>query len=85
MRDGLGLLPGSACPHYDGEERRRPVYRRLVADGFPGGLAVDDAAAAHFVGTDLHAVVSSQPPAQAYRVDLDAGSVLESPIEARQL
>ena len=26
MRDGLGFLPGSACPHYDGEERRRPVY-----------------------------------------------------------
>ena len=21
MRDGLGFLPGSACPHYDGEER----------------------------------------------------------------
>ena len=31
MRDGLGFLPGSACPHYDGEERRRPVYRELVA------------------------------------------------------
>ena len=26
MRDGLGFLAGSACPHYDGEERRRPVY-----------------------------------------------------------
>ena len=38
MRDGLGLLPGSACPHYDGEERRRPVYTSLVADGFPPGL-----------------------------------------------
>ena len=31
MRDGLGFLPGSACPHYDGEERRRPVYQELVA------------------------------------------------------
>jgi len=28
MRDGLAFLPGSGCPHYDGEERRRPVYRR---------------------------------------------------------
>ena len=27
LHDGLGLLPGSFCPHYDGEERRRPVYR----------------------------------------------------------
>ncbi len=24
MRDGLGFLPGSACPHYDDEDRRRP-------------------------------------------------------------
>jgi peptidase E len=25
MRDGLGFLAGSACPHYDGEELRRPA------------------------------------------------------------
>ena len=37
MRDGLGFLAGSACPHYDGEELRRPVYRRLVARGLPAG------------------------------------------------
>src|SRR5690348_3834086 len=59
MRDGLGLLPGGACPHYDGEELRRPVYERLVREGFPGGLALDDAAGAHFVGTDLREIVAS--------------------------
>ena len=32
MRDGLGFLPGSACPHYDGEELRRPRYEELVPD-----------------------------------------------------
>ena len=35
MRDGLGFLPGSACPHYDGEGERRPVYTRLVGEGLP--------------------------------------------------
>src|SRR5439155_13056443 len=53
MRDGLGFLPGSACPHYDAEERRRPVYRRLVDDGFPAGYAADDGVGLHFVGTEL--------------------------------
>ncbi len=53
MRDGLGFLPGSACPHYDGEERRRPVYQELVAGGFPPGIAADDAVALHYVGTEL--------------------------------
>ena len=34
LADGLGLLEGSFCPHFDGEERRRPVYARLLAEGF---------------------------------------------------
>ena len=37
MRDGLGFLAGSACPHYDGEALRRPRYRELVDGGFPEG------------------------------------------------
>jgi dipeptidase E len=69
MRDGLGLLPGSACPHYDGESRRREVYTKLVADGFPLGYAADDAAALHFVGTALHEIVSTQAGSTAYRVE----------------
>jgi peptidase E len=69
MRDGLGFLPGSACPHYDGEERRRPVYQELVAGGFPPGIAADDAVALHYVGTELHEVVAARPDARAYRVE----------------
>jgi dipeptidase E len=80
-RDLLGLLPGSACPHYDSEERRRGVYRQLVADGFPAGYAAEDAAALHFVGTELHEAVSSLPEARAYRVEPDA----ETPLETRAL
>jgi peptidase E len=68
MRDGLGFLPGSACPHYDGEERRRPVYTELVANGFPPGIALDDAAAAVYSGTELREVVVSSPGAHGYRV-----------------
>jgi dipeptidase E len=82
MRDGLGFLPGSACPHYDGEELRRPVYRRLVSDeGFPPGIAADDAAGVHFVGTELHEVVATAPGARAYRVTPDG----EEPLPARLL
>ena len=68
MRDGLGFLPGSACPHYDGEERRRPVYARLVAEGFPPGIALDDGVAAHWVGRTLREVVTTRPEAGGYRV-----------------
>jgi peptidase E len=81
MRDGLGFLPGSACPHYDGEAERRPVYTRLVADGFPAGLAADDCVALRFDGTELAEVVTARPGARAYRVM--AGG--EEPIEPRLL
>ena len=58
LRDGLGFLPGSACPHYDGEELRRPVYQRLVRDSeLPPGIALDDGAGAHYVGTTLERVL----------------------------
>ena len=68
MRDGLGFLAGSACPHYDGEELRRPVYTKLVADGFPPGVAADDGVGIHFVGTELVEVMSVRKGAGAYRV-----------------
>jgi dipeptidase E len=68
MRDGLGLLSGSACPHYDGEELRRPRYRELVAGGFPEGVAADDGVGLHYVGRDLTDVVTCRPGAAAYRV-----------------
>jgi dipeptidase E len=81
MRDGLGFLPGSACPHYDGEGERRPVYTRLVGEGFPAGLAADDCVALRFDGTELAETVTSREGSRAYRVSAEG----EEPIEPRQL
>src|SRR5574341_1251071 len=69
LRDGLGLLAGSHCPHYDGEPQRRPAYQRLVGAGqLTGGLAADAGCGLHFEGTALRSVVASRPGARAYRV-----------------
>jgi peptidase E len=85
LPDGLGFLPGSACPHYDGEALRRPVYHRLVAEGFPGGYAADEGAALVFVDGELSEVVTSRPGVRGYRVTLVDGEVREEPIPARLL
>jgi peptidase E len=77
MRDGLGFLPGSACPHYDGEERRRPVYQELVANGFPPGVAADDSVGLHYVGTELREAVSAREGSAAYRVSADGEETIE--------
>jgi len=74
----LGLLPGSACPHYDGEEQRRPVYTRLLAAGLPPGVAADDHVALHFVGTELREAVTSRDGAAAYHVEAGGERVLET-------
>ncbi len=77
LHDGLGFLPGSACPHYDGEPQRRPLYRELVASGsFPAGYAADDAAALVFEGTSLSEVVCTEPGSTAYRVTADGEEAL---------
>jgi len=87
LHDGLGLLPGSACPHYDGEEERRPAFTRLVAAGdLADGWAADDGAALVFAGTELEEVVASRPQAGAYRVERTIGDgVSERALPARYL
>jgi peptidase E len=76
--DCLGFLPGSACPHYDGEELRRPRYRELVDGGFAEGVAADDGVGLHYVGTELVEVVTCRPGAAAYRVTRDGEEKLET-------
>ena len=80
LHDGLGLLPGSACPHYDGEPERRPTYTRLVREeGFPAGYAADDGAALYFAGTELAECVTAIDGARVYAVGPDG----ESPLPTR--
>lgn len=84
LRDGLGFLPGSHCPHYDGEPQRRPLYQRLVGDGsLPAGYALDDDAALVFEGATLIEVVSGRAGAAAYRVEPGPGGAVETRLEPR--
>jgi dipeptidase E len=77
MSEGLGLLPGSFCPHYS-DESRRAVYALLLDEGFPPGYAAEDGVALHFVDTELVEVVSAQDGARGYRVDSEGKTPLET-------
>lgn len=86
LRDGLGLLPGSACPHYDGEPARRPAFRRFVAEQrLPAGYAADDGCGLLFRDGQLVEAVSSRPAAGAFRVEEADGAALETPVPTRYL
>jgi dipeptidase E len=77
----LGWLPGACCPHYDGELERRPAVHHLVAKRrMLETLALDDGAAAHFVGRKLKRVVCSRASAGAYHVRREGRKVIETPL-----
>ncbi|MFF2942730.1 Type 1 glutamine amidotransferase-like domain-containing protein [Streptomyces niveus] len=70
LPDGLGLLAGSVCPHYDSEPGRRPSYRKAVGTGMlPAGWAVDDGVGALFEDGLLTETVTRVPEAVLYRVE----------------
>ena len=86
VTNGLGLIPGSTCPHYDSEERRRPLYQGLVADGsIPEGIATDDGVGLHFVGTELAEAVTDREGAAAWRVVRGPDGAVETRVEPRLL
>jgi dipeptidase E len=80
----LGFLPGSCVVHYDGDPERRPrLHQRLAAGDLAPGLALDNSAAVHFLGDQLHRVIASRPGATAYRVGVENGEAREEalPVE----
>jgi peptidase E len=85
LRDGLGLLKGAACPHYDGEPLRQAAFRRMIRRDRASGYAADDGVGLHFVGTRLREVVSVSPTALAYRLTVRRGEVVEAPLRTRLL
>jgi peptidase E len=82
----LGILPGSCCPHYDGEAERRPAYQRLIADGkMAAGYAIDNGAGLHFVDGELQRVVACEAGARAYTVGMEDGEIRETVMEVELL
>lgn len=84
--DCLGFLKGSHCPHYDGEEKRRPSYHQLILEGnMQEGFGVDDGAALHFMDESLFQTVSSRPNAKAYYVKKEEDTIIEREVHTYYL
>lgn len=71
LKDGLGLIPGSVCPHYHSEPGRAETFRTWIGTGqLPGpGLAIDDHAAVVFEDFTTTSVIVENSGANAYVVD----------------
>jgi len=79
--NGLGFLPYSHSPRYDGEPLRRPSFQRMIGDGtLEAGYAADKLVGLRFHDTELAEVVSARKDAQAYWVERVEGNVVETPL-----
>jgi peptidase E len=86
VTNGLGFLPYSNGVHYDSEERRRPLFHKLIADGtLPQGYATDDLVALHYVDDTLHKVIAETSGKYAYHVARTSSGVQETRIEPEVL
>lgn len=79
--DCLGFLKGSNCPHYDGENKRKPSYHQLISEGkIKEGYAADDGVALHFINETLSSSVSSRAKAKAYFVKCIESEMIENEV-----
>lgn len=86
LTNGLGFLPYSNSPHYDGDEQRRPLFQRLIADGtLCDGYATDNDAGLVYVGTDLHEAITERDGALAYEVRREGDAAVETALATRLL
>jgi hypothetical protein len=74
----LGLLPFTACPHYDGENRHAN-FQKLIAREGGIGIALDDCAAFEVID-DQYRIITSRDGAGAYRVERMRGKAVQTPI-----
>ena len=84
--DCLGFLADTCCPHYDSEADRRPTVHDFVQrDVVSPVLALNDGAAAHFVGRNLHQILTWRQTAHAFTVRRRRGAVVETELPAVRL
>ena len=82
LKTGLGFLKGSACPHYNGEEDRRPTYEKLIKNKIlSDGIALDDYVGAHYINDKLIKLITPKNGSKGYEVSLKNNVVKETIIE----
>lgn len=84
--EGMGLLDGSICPHFDGEPERQPKYQQLIQDQeMKAGIATDDYCALHYINEKLHKVVAETEDAHAYAFYCEDGNLKSDILKAELL
>ena len=86
VTNGLGLVPFGNGVHHDSEPQRRPLVKKLVAEGlWERAYCTDDGVGLVYEGTELVEAVTELRGKGAYVVLPEGGSAVEERIEPREL
>ena len=82
LHKGLGLLAGSACPHFSTEPPRKCAFKQQIADGnLANGLAIDDGVAIHVCdGIVTNIIRARQDGKNAYIIRKDENKADVQPL-----
>lgn len=84
--DCLGLLPGGCAVHYSSDPKRRETLHAAHQAGkVPPSIAIDDFAAALYVGTSLDSVFSWRSESTAYQTYREGDKVIEIALPIKQI
>jgi len=83
LHKGLGLLAGSACPHFSNEPPRKRAFEQQIANGrLAAGLAIDDGVAIHICNGVVTNIISARgASANAYFVRSNRSDVEVKPMD----
>lgn len=87
LHEGLGMIKGSYCPHYDAEDQRRPLFHSALLDGsLEMGYASWNRVAIRFTPEgEVVEAVSSEEGGRALKVYARDGKIIEEDIPCRLL
>jgi dipeptidase E len=84
--DCLGLLPGGCAVHCSSDPKRREtLHAAQQAGNIPSSIAIDDFAAALYVGTSLDSVFSWRSGSTAYQAYREGDKVIETALPIKQI
>jgi len=79
--DCLGFLPSVCCPHYDGEEKRKPAVESFIkTKQIEKAICIEDGAAVHYKNNLFKTAISFYPNKNAYDVFIKNGQLQEIPL-----
>jgi peptidase E len=80
-RKGLGLIAGSACPHFNSEPARKQAFEAAIASRqLQSGIAIDDGVGVHIINGVVAEIVRARSSGSAYLLAPDGGMNTHQPL-----